>query len=71
MHPNDWRLISSGKESQSPKNRHDHQLRNGERAGNKLPVREALAGCRGAAMTRSLDSVTVVAVIQTISCPVI
>ena len=25
---------------------------NGERAGNLLPVREALAGCRGAALTR-------------------
>jgi len=51
MHPHDWRLISSRKENQSSKNRQDHQLRNGERAGNLLPVRETLAGCRGAAMT--------------------
>jgi len=64
-------MISSDKENQSPKNRHIHQLRYGERAGNLLPVREALAGCRGAAMTRCLDYVTVVAVLQTISCPVI
>jgi len=51
MHPNDWRMISSKTENQQTKSRHDHQLRNGERAGNLLPAREALAGCRGAALT--------------------